>query len=297
MDKSTPSAKMGMNRTGMQMAPLHGSSMVDYATDMGSETPRDRGEFEQVHRTYVEEADTVGSVPVPGTFSGMVQTGSAKLMGMRPESLVDKLGERLAFERGGTRLYDAMIMKVMTLQGQGEGTGNGSMQSTGSKANKASKGAKAKGSTLASRDNPDTDAYEALDQESSLQASGSRVDLASLQRIRMEEQAHMNLVKQALEELGADPTAMTPCADVVGVTSMGIIQTISDPRTTVAQSLNALLSAELTDHAGWELLMEVAEELGHDEMAVRFSVAATTEAEHMMLVKEWLRSELMNEAR
>lgn len=274
MDKSTPSAKLGMNRTGMQMAPLHGSSMVDYATDMGRETPRDHGEFEQVHRTYVEEADTVGSVPVPGTFSGMVQAGSAKLMGMRPESLVDKLGERLAFERGGTRLYDAMIMKVMSLQGKGNG----------------------KGSTLASQDNPDTDAYEALDNEGNRQASGARVDLASLQRIRMEEQAHMNLVKEALEELGADPTAMTPCADVVGVTSMGIIQTISDPRTTVAQSLNALLSAELTDHAGWELLMEVAEELGHDEMAVRFSVAATTEAEHMTLVKEWLRAELMNEA-
>lgn len=255
MDKSTPSAKLGMNRTGLQMAPLHGSSMVDYATDMGRETPRDHGEFEQVHRTYVEEADTVGSVPAPGTFSGMVQAGSAKLMGMRPESLVDKLGERLAFERGGTRLYDAMIMKVMTLQGQGNGSGKGNMQ-----------------------------------------ASGSRVDLASLQRIRMEEQAHMNLVKEALEELGADPTAMTPCADVVGVTSMGLIQTISDPRTTIAQSLNALLSAELTDHAGWELLMEVAEELGHDEMAVRFSVAATAEAEHMMLVKEWLRTELMNEA-
>ncbi len=248
MDKFTPSAKLGMNRTGLQMAPLHGSSMVDYATDMGRETPRDHGEFEQVHRTYMEEADTVGSVPIPGTFSGMVQAGSAKLMGMRPESLVDKLGERLAFERGGTRLYDAMIMKVMTLQGD-------------------------------------------------LQVSGSRVDLASLQRIRMEEQAHMNLVKQALEELGADPTAMTPCADVVGVTSMGIIQTISDPRTTVAQSLNALLSAELTDHAGWELLMEVAEELGHDEMAVRFSVAATTEAEHLTLVKDWLRTELMSEAR
>jgi hypothetical protein len=279
MNKSTPSAKLGMNRTGMQMAPLHGSSMMDYATDMGRETPRDHGEFEQVHRTYVEEADTVGSVPMPGTFSGMVQAGSAKLMGMRPESLVDKLGERLAFERGGTRLYDAMIMKITTLQGKGDGLG-----STG------------KGSTLASRDNPDTDAYEALDKDG-MQARSSRVDLASLQRIRMEEQAHMTLVKEALEELGADPTAMTPCADVVGVTSMGLIQTISDPRTTVAQSLNALLSAELADHAGWELLMEVAEALGHDEMAVRFSVAANTEAEHMALVKEWLRTELMNEAR
>ncbi len=291
MDKSTPSAKLGMNRTGLQMAPLHGSSMVDYANDMGSNTPTDHAEFEQVHRTYVEEADTVGSVPVPGTFSGMVQAGSAKLMGMRPESLVDKLGERLAFERGGTRLYDAMIMKVMTLQGKANGSGNG--MSSGA----SSKSRAGKGSTLASQDNPDTDAYEALGTDGNMQASGSRVDLASLQRIRMEEQAHMNLVKEAMEELGADPTAMTPCADVVGVTSMGLIQTISDPRTTVAQSLNALLSAELTDHAGWELLMEVAEELGHDEMAVRFSVAATTEAEHTTLVKEWLRTELMNEAR
>jgi hypothetical protein len=196
---------------------------------------------------------------------GILKTGTSKLMGIKPEVLVDKLGERLAFERGGTRLYEAMIMKVTSLQSMGTLDGSRSNGSSG-------------GSAAAS------------------DAVGGRVELATLKRIHGEELAHFHLVKDALVELGADPTAMTPCADVVGVQAMGLIQTVSDPRTTVAQSLNALLSAELTDHAGWELLMELAEELGQDEMAVRFSVAATTEAEHMTIVKEWLRTEILVDA-
>lgn len=107
----------------------------------------------------------------------------------------------------------------------------------------------------------------------------------------------MHLVRQALEEMGADPKAMTPCADIAGVLAQGVMQTLNDPRTSVAQCLNALLTAELGDHAGWELLMELAEDLGYDDMAMRFSVATTTGAGHLSLVKEWLRTEVMGQAR
>lgn len=262
---------LGMNRTGMQMSPLNGSGMMDYANAHAQDAPADEGQMQAMHRAYVEEADKLGSVPVPGTLKGVVKATAAKMTGNRPEVLIDKLGERLAFERTGTRLYEAMIMKVSGVQGAGD-------------------------LEPPDNDNAETDAYEALGTDGNLQAVGSRVDLLTLQRIRGEEQAHMMLVRQALEELGADPTAMTPCADMAGVTAMGLMQTLTDPRTTVAQCLNALLTAELSDHAGWELLMELAEDLGHDEMAVRFSVAATTEAEHLSIVKEWLRTEVMTQA-
>ena len=264
---------LGMNRTGLQMSPLQGSGMIDYAQAHAGDAPQDEGQLEALHRTYVEEAEKVGSVPVPGTIKGVVKATASKMKGTRPEVLIDKLGERLAFERTGTRLYEAMIMKVSGVQGLGDG------------------------GTAADIDNAETDAYEALGTDGNPQAIGSRVDLLSLQRIRSEEQEHMMLVKQALEELGADPTAMTPCADIAGVTALGVMQTLTDPRTTVAQCLNALLTAEMTDHAGWELRMELAEDLGHDDMAVRFSVAATAEAEHATLVKEWLRTEVMTQAR
>ncbi len=266
---------LGMNRTGMQMSPLNGSGMMEYANAHANDAPAEQGQSLALHRAYVEDAEKVGSVPAPGTFTGAARVAAGKMTGDRPEVLIDKLGERLAFERTGTRLYEAMIMKVSGMQALGE-----SHSST----------------TASPSSDTETETYEALGTDGNLQAVGSRVDLLTLQRSRAEEQAHMMLVRQALEELGADPTAMTPCADIAGVTAMGLMQTLTDPRTTVAQCLNALLTAELSDHAGWELLMELAEDLGHDDMAVRFSVAATAEAGHLRMVKEWLRTEVMTQA-
>jgi len=250
---------LGRNLTGTQISPLNATVMQDYAQAHAADAPADEGQLEQMHRDYMAQAEAVGSVPVPGTLKGAFKTATAKMSGTRPEVLVDKLGERLAFERAGTRLYEAMLMKISGV---------------------------APAATT-----------DALGSDGNPQGPGSRVDALSLQRLRSDEQAHMHLVRQALQEMGADATAMTPCADMVGVLAQGVMQTLSDPRTTVAQCLNALLTAELSDHAGWELLMELAEDLGYGDMAVRFSVAATTEAEHLSLVKQWLRTEVLSQAR
>ena len=69
---------------------------------------------------------------------------------------------------------------------------------------------------------------------------------------------------------------------------MGIMQVLADPRTTLAQCLNAILSAELTDNAGWELLIQLAEQAGESELAGRFLGALTQEQEHLVTVKGWL---------
>lgn len=62
-----------------------------------------------------EEADRIGSVPIPGSAKGMLKSTFDMIKGKSPELLVDKLGERLAFERSGVRLYDAMIAKVKAM--------------------------------------------------------------------------------------------------------------------------------------------------------------------------------------
>jgi hypothetical protein len=46
--------------------------------------------------------------------------------------------------------------------------------------------------------------------------------------------------------------------------------------------------AELTDNASWELLIVLARELGHDNLAEDFQLALDAEQEHLMLVKGWL---------
>jgi ferritin-like protein len=236
--------KVGMNRTGMDMSPLSTGDMASYAQEEIGRVPDDDGAFEAVHLAYAEEAGRVGSVPIPATFKGMAATATEKIAGRHPEVLIDKLGERLAFERAGTRLYEAMLLKCGALDG-----------------------------------------------------ASHPVDVGELGRIRDEEESHFHLVHQVLEELGADPSAMTPCADMAGVQGMGLMQVISDPRSTVAQALNALLTAELSDNASWDLLIELAGETGHDEMAKRFAAPQERERDHLDLVRAWLRAAVLEEAK
>lgn len=57
----------------------------------------------------------------------------------------------------------------------------------------------------------------------------------------------------------------------------------------MAQSLEALLTAELTDNACWELLIELASQEGHKQLDVPFREALAAEQEHVVKVTNWLR--------
>lgn len=117
-----------------------------------------------------------------------------------------------------------------------------------------------------------------------------------LVRIRNEEAKHFALVAGCIEKLGGDPTALTPCADVAGVEAAGLVQTVTDPKTTVAQSLHAILIAELTDNAAWEDLIALAGKMGQAEMVPEFQHALEHEAEHLRLVRGWLQALMMQES-
>jgi hypothetical protein len=88
--------------------------------------------------------------------------------------------------------------------------------------------------------------------------------------------------------MGGDPTAQTPCADVMAVASSGFMQVLNDPRTTLAQCLNAMLAVELADNAGWELLASLADEAGQSDLAGRFLAALGQEQLHLAIIKGWL---------
>ncbi|RYY54489.1 MAG: ferritin-like domain-containing protein, partial [Comamonadaceae bacterium] len=195
-----------------------------------------------LHQAYGLEADRVGTVPPPARIKGMATTAVDALKGNKPQVLIDKLGERLAYERTGVRLYEALMLKMAAA------------------------------------------------------SQGPVIDLAQLQRIRDDELAHFQLVGRTLQQLGADPTAMTPCADVSGVAAAGHLQVLTDPRTTVAQALNSILMIELGDNAGWELLIELATEAGHEMLAEPFRQALATEQEHLETVRGWLRQAVLEEA-
>lgn len=229
-------AKMGMNRTGIGTSPIGAKQMAEFAR---SQPATQSGQtIADLRALAIAESDGVGSVPLPSTVTGAAQTAVGKLTGAQPALLIDKLGERLAFERTGTRLYDAALMK-----------------------------------------------FEQLDDGAPL--------LAELRHIRDEEAAHFTLLASALEAIGADPTAQTPAADVAGVMSTGLLQTITDPRTNVAQCLEALLVAELADNASWEMLIELTSQAGYDDLATQFQEAAQNEAEHLATIKRMVEGQLL----
>lgn len=233
--------KMGLNCTGAQMSPMDSKAQLKASQEVPPDIPGNERKLALVRSEEAAQADAIGSVPIPGSVRGMVKTALNKLVGVSPEVLIDKLGERLAFERSGVRLYEALMAKAKAI------------------------------------DSVD----DAL--------------LKTMRHFRDEEAEHLQLVVAAMEKLGADPTAMTPCADVVGVTSMGVLQTISDPRTNLAQSLNALLTAELTDNAGWELLIELADAAGQASIAESFGKALAQEQVHLETVRSWLSDEVIRQ--
>lgn len=102
-----------------------------------------------------------------------------------------------------------------------------------------------------------------------------------------DEARHFLTVAHAIETLGGDATSQTPSANLVGVESMGLVQVVNDPRTTIAQSLHALLTAELADQVGWEALIALAEEHEQLDMVSEFTIALDEERGHLLMVQSW----------
>jgi hypothetical protein len=236
MQESIDATRLGANRTGMQTSPAMAKEMLDN-TELPIPESMDPQPLAETRAEYIREADPLGSVPPPATMKGMAKSGLKMMTGNRPQAFVDKLAERLAYERGGTRLYDAAIVKFMALGDELKG-----------------------------------------------------VSVSDLEKIRDEEVNHAALLIECIEQLGADPTAQTPCADLVGVQTMGLMQAVTDPRTNLAQTLNSLLIAELGDESGWETLIAFAEQMGQSDMVTRFREAEAHEQEHVFKVRGWYES-------
>lgn len=233
MEKHT---NLGMNRTGAAMSPVHSKAMKEGALQLTPKQP-DVGELRtRIEQQYLDAANQLGSVPVPATLKGMFKSTMEKATGRNPEVFINKLGQRLAFERSGARLYDAAIRKCSWLEQSGE--------------------------TLPFR-------------------------LGELEHIRNEEVEHFLLLKQCMEEIGADPTAVTPDADVSGVVALGYSRALNDPRTTVSQCLDLLLELELADNAAWEMLVVLARDMGMDDMAKKFHRAEEQEDRHKQKLYAW----------
>jgi len=249
MATEDPNTTLGRNRTGLAMSPLHAEMLTGVTSDEAEDAataPDPNPETTQIaelRAQYVSQADALGSIPPPTTLKGMAKSGGGAIKNQRMHVFIDKLAERLAYERGGTRLYDAALVKVIAL------------------------------------------------------AAGTPVKLERVKEIRNQEIEHAGILQQAIVDLGADPTAQTPCADLVGVQTMGLMQSVTDPRTSLVQTLSSLLAAELVDVASWELLSRLARDLGQDVLAEKFEHALNQENQHLVTISRWYEALISAESR
>jgi rubrerythrin len=224
---------MLLNRTGIMLNPQLGAELLSHSATM---VPQSNGGSEQVivdRADYLSQGLPIGSLPAVLDDGEMKEPASRQ--GPTPV-LLDKLGERLAFERQGTRLYEAFIQKLEILS-------------------------------------PD---------------ASSGPSLEDLRHICDEELEHLKLLQRAILGLSGDATVQTPAADIAGVISQGVVQIVSDPRTTIPQTLQAILTAELADNDGWQMLGELAGELGHKSLEAQCEKALEQEQEHLENVRAWL---------
>lgn len=225
--------KLGKNRTGcglMGERKMQAPPVAEADLDLGTLAA---GNLTQ---KFQQQAPAIGSIPPPDTAKGRLGAAVQAIKGNKLHVYVDKLGERLAFERGGVRLYDALLSKYDSARTNGEHL-------------------------------PPRDAIEA---------------------IREEELEHFRMLHDTIKDLGADPAAVTPSADLVGVQALGLMQVVADPRVRFTESLMALLTAERTDTACWQLLVQLAQSLGQEEAARRFNEALQTELRHETLIYNWI---------
>src|SRR5690606_21088393 len=97
--------------TGIHMSPSDSKEAIAAAQNAIPTSEGDHTSLDVLRSDYVRDAEPVGTMPPPGTLKGALKSGLDMITGDRPQVLLDKLGERAAFERGGTRLYDALLSK------------------------------------------------------------------------------------------------------------------------------------------------------------------------------------------
>jgi ferritin-like protein len=107
-------AQLGTNRTGIQTSPVDTKKFLTAEDELDLRFNGEAAEFIEIKVQSISEADRLGSVPPPASVKGKLKSGMKMMTGAKPQVFIDKLAERAAYERGGTRLYDALIVKFQT---------------------------------------------------------------------------------------------------------------------------------------------------------------------------------------
>jgi rubrerythrin len=221
-----------INRTGVGAAPELAEQMIAGPGEFPPSSEGSAQALAEVRVTYAQQTEIFeGAKAAAGdgaSQSALIEPGRSVL-------LMDKLGERLAFEHAGARLYEALVSKHRAYGDFAGGPG-----------------------------------------------------AEDLMQILGEEYEHAAMLEHAIAELGGDPTALTPSANLATNVSAGLPQVLTDPRTNLLQCLEAIVVAELADNECWTVLNALAREAGHEELAATCQQAIAHERDHLRKVRRWI---------
>jgi hypothetical protein len=110
------STEFGLNKTPAQLNPAMTQTMLEGYEEFPPHAEDMSMDAFTMRKSYIENEDQLGAVPMPNTLKGAVSAGLQAITGTSPSILIDKLGQRLAFERSGVRLYDAIITKCKSAE-------------------------------------------------------------------------------------------------------------------------------------------------------------------------------------
>jgi bacterioferritin (cytochrome b1) len=106
-----------------------------------------------------------------------------------------------------------------------------------------------------------------------------------MKRNRDEEKEHEEWLEEQIRALGGDTRAQTEMSRLAHIETEGIERVVLDGDNVVAHLFHALLSAELSDNAGWDLLVQIADDVGDREAKRAFKKRLHQEEDHLIFVR------------
>lgn len=99
-----------VNRTGVGFSPKLGRELIEDALSHGPSSQGDESTMNELRLPYAKRGASIGSLP--DIASTRARKGEQReLSEAQIRVVLDKMGERLAFERAGARIYEGLIFK------------------------------------------------------------------------------------------------------------------------------------------------------------------------------------------
>jgi rubrerythrin len=106
-----------------------------------------------------------------------------------------------------------------------------------------------------------------------------------MKRNRDEEKEHEEWLEERIRALGGDAHSETEMSRLVQTESSGIEKIVLNGDNDITHVFHALLNAELADNAGWDLLAQLAGEIGDRQLKRAFKKRLHQEEDHLIFVR------------